>query len=88
MNKEHTHASVITQQLFSYMDMNADGNVFFSNEDTKFVFFVNLAIKEVIKKEEHEYALKAKDEAERKKKMQWKEMSLVDFTSIIVLYCL
>lgn len=48
--------------------------MFFSLSDPRFLFYVNLAIKEIIKKDTHEYEWKMQDEEKRKQKQKqnWK----------------
>jgi hypothetical protein len=41
--------------VFQYMEKNANGNVELDTRNPKGVFYANLAIKEIIKKEKHEY---------------------------------
>ena len=48
-------SAVGVREVFQYMEKNANGNVQLDTRNPKGVFYVNLAIKEIIKKDSHEY---------------------------------
>lgn len=48
-------SAVGVREVFQYMEANANGNVTLDVRNPKGVFYVNLAIKEIIKKDTHEY---------------------------------
>jgi hypothetical protein len=68
LNKEYD--SVNIQSVFTHARNNSEGNVFFSLSDPRFLFYVNLAIKEIIKKDTHEYEWRIQDEEKRKQKQK------------------
>jgi hypothetical protein len=47
--------AVGVREVFQYMENNANGNVQLDKRNPKGLFYVNLAIKEIIKKDNHEY---------------------------------
>ena len=68
--------SVGVREVFTYMDMNANGNVHFDKNAPKFLFYVNLQIKEIIKKDTYEYEWRDQ-ESKQKKQIKRKKGLLV-----------